>query len=652
MPGVEVDHTSKKIRRNGNGRWVSAFVMSAALAGCAQPPNKQALTACVPSVGAAVANLDCGPTQSPAEPVKLAGTTTSPVAPETPRKSPMTTLSSLFAPKPGTDPSAPAGLPLNRGKDAPSTPIAAVSATNDKPTTDKPAAEPVADPTTTASIPPAAPTKVATEATRGLVTPPFLLSSEPFPAAEVDRTAVLPKIASAATDLPGSVAKNGLPVILPSKSDPVMVTGDKVRDRKPGHNAVPTLLLKDAVAYAVLSHPLMGQQAAKLKIAGSDVKFAEGALNPNLTVYTGVGPNLVGTYTNYPKNFGNSNVAGTFRTDVGFTYRQLVFDFGAARAEVARNQSLVDSERLKLADAAEDIALRTVTAYLNLLEQSELLGLIDKTVAEQNKLAEIVQLNQQNGNGTKADVDRIRGKVIEIQATRTDINSAYHVALDEFHRLTNLEPRQVHRPRSILTHLPKSLDAALVDARTSNPALLAIRAEGQSYTHQIESTRAATLPRIDIQGDGLVKNYNGNHVSSTGVVDVRGMVMLTYKAFDGGIFKAQENHAREAAQANTFKLLDEQETIELNLRRLFESLSANRAKRAAAESGVTTANSVASLYLEQFKAGKRTIFEVIDSNMLVFTMKKNQINGQYEELRASYGILRNTGRLSETVCSN
>jgi hypothetical protein len=43
------------------------------------------------------------------------------------------------------------------------------------------------------------------------------------------------------------------------------------------------------------------------------------------------------------------------------------------------------------------------------------------------------------------------------------------------------------------------------------------------------------------------------------------------------------------------------------------------------------------------------VFEVLDSRMVVFTMQKNHASAGYEQLRAAYGILRNTGRLVDTV---
>jgi adhesin transport system outer membrane protein len=342
-------------------------------------------------------------------------------------------------------------------------------------------------------------------------------------------------------------------------------------------------------------------------------------------------------------------VPGSSRSDAGFTLRQLVYDFGAAKSDIARSRSLVDAERLRLADQAEDIALRTVNAYFNVIEQSELIAMIDKVVADDNNFANLVKLNESQGNGTVADVNRIRSKVIEVEALRTDIKTALQTAEDEFFRLTKLDPSQVRRLPSALPRVPPSLEPALEVAKQSNPSLLALSANGTSIDYQLASQQAQRLPRVDVQGDGLVKHYLGNPAASQGVVDSRLMLMVSYKLLDGGIMAAQADRIREDRKANDFRLLDEKEGIELNLRRFYQALSANRIKESAAIQGTATAQKANSLYLEQFKAGKRTVFEVLDSRMVVFTMQKNTVNGKYEQLRAGYGILRNMGRLVETA---
>ncbi len=47
-----------------------------------------------------------------------------------------------------------------------------------------------------------------------------------------------------------------------------------------------------------------------------------------------------------------------------------------------------------MADQAEDIGLRTANAFLNLLEQEELIVEIDKVVADDNNFANLVKLSE------------------------------------------------------------------------------------------------------------------------------------------------------------------------------------------------------------------------------------------------------------------
>ena len=454
----------------------------------------------------------------------------------------------------------------------------------------------------------------------------------------VGRKEVYPQIASASGDL-AAMAAPSVPQISRPGQPQVATAAAKARG----------ILIGEAVGAAVLGHPLMGAQAARVTGSLADVRTAQGAEKPQVQVYGGTGGSYLGSYVNYPRQFGDVAVPGSSRTDAGFTLRQLVYDFGAAKADIARSKSLVAVERLRLSDQAEDIALRTANAYFNVLEQRELIALIDKVVADDNEFAKLVRLNESQGNGTVADVNRIRSKVIEVEAVRTDISTSLKTAEDEFFRLTKLDPSQV-RPSSLASpRIPASFEPALEIAKKSNPSLLALGANGTSIDYQLASQQAQRLPRVDVQGDGLVKHYLGNQAASQGVVDSRMMVMLSYKLFDGGILSAQADRIREDKKANDFRTLDEKEGIELNLRRFYQALTANRIKERSAIQGIATAEKANTLYLEQFKAGKRTVFEVLDSRMVVFTMQKNATSGKYEQLRAAYGILRNTGQLVETA---
>lgn len=478
-------------------------------------------------------------------------------------------------------------------------------------------------------------------APRPLPPPPADLVAAPTvapPVPRVERQDVVNHMAVTSRDFTAAA----LVTLKPLLADPARPAEAAARDAK-------RISLNQAIGAAVLSHPLMGAQAAKVSGSIADVRTSEGALKPQLQVYAGSGGSFYGAYLNAPRQFYNFNVPGASRSDVGFTFRQLVYDFGAAKADVAHSKSLVDAERLRLADQAEDIALRTANAYMNLLEESELLTEINKVVADDNAFANLVQLSEKQGNGTIADVNRIKSKVIEVEATRTDIITAYKSAQDEFNRLTKLDPESVRRSAPPRPPVPHGVEGAFEIAKASNPSLLSLSANGVSLDYALTSQKAQMLPRLDLQGDGLVKHYLGSADASAGSVDSRLMLMLSYKILDGGVMSAQADRIRSDKRSNDFKTLDERESIELNIKRFYQALSANRTKEVAALQGTATAQKANTLYMEQFKSGKRTVFEVLDSRMVVFTMQKNAINGKYEQLRSAYGILRNMGKLVESA---
>lgn len=454
------------------------------------------------------------------------------------------------------------------------------------------------------------------------------------------RANVLPELSEAAPDFTASVPKK----------ERQSAEKAAAKDHKPG--STQNLSLNNAIAIAVLSHPAMGAQAAKVDSSLADIRAAEAAFKPSMEVFAGSGASTFGNYRNYPYMFANMYAPGTSRTDIGFTFRQLVYDFGAAEAEVSRNRALADVERLKLADQAEDIALRTSNAYLNLLEQSELLSQVEKTLASQRQLVQIVKLNEQNGNGTQADVSRIDARVAETENIRTEIKTAYQIALDEFHRLTHLEPGHLRRPKSVAAQVPRTAQAALDLAEKSNPSLLALAASGVSFDHALDELQAQSLPRLELQGDSLVRHYMGAPQAALGVIDARAMLTVSYRLMDGGLLQSQADRILANRKANEFRQLDEKETIELNLRRFYQTMSAGRTRHAEAIKGVATANNANSLYLEQFKAGRRTIFEVLDANMTVFNLERTRIMSEFEELRSMYAILRHMGRLTEIAAKD
>jgi len=117
------------------------------------------------------------------------------------------------------------------------------------------------------------------------------------------------------------------------------------------------------------------------------------------------------------------------------------------------------------------------------------------------------------------------------------------------------------------------------------------------------------------------------------------MLMVSYKLLDGGIMAAQADRIREDRKANDFRLLDEKEGIELNLRALLSgSLRQSHQGERGDFRGTATAQKANTLYLEQFQGGQNApCSRCWTAEWSCFTMQKNTVNGKYEQLRAGYG---------------
>src|SRR3569833_23176 len=123
-----------------------------------------------------------------------------------------------------------------------------------------------------------------------------------------ERKDVYHQVTSASGDLAAIAAPSVTQMSKPSQGQ-VPKVGAKARG----------ILIGEAVGAAVLGHPLMGAQAARVPGSLADVRTAQGAEKPQVQVYGGTGGSYLGSYVNYPRQFGDVAVPGSSRTDAGIT---------------------------------------------------------------------------------------------------------------------------------------------------------------------------------------------------------------------------------------------------------------------------------------------------------------------------------------------
>lgn len=409
-----------------------------------------------------------------------------------------------------------------------------------------------------------------------------------------------------------------------------------------------TLRLSDAVAYAVMTFPEIRVNEARVREARAGIGISESGLYPNAEMRLAAGNNFSGSYEGKALPYGTAVNGNDVRFDGNLMLRQLIYDFGATRSDVERAALLRDSETHKLREKIDEIAAKTAQMYIRLHEQRALLRLVDETIASHNNLLKIVQAQEKEGHSTIADVSRVKSRLVDVGAIRADVSLQLMSAEDQFERLTRNRPLRLGDVPNFRTIIPLTPMAAISQVLTNNPRLAAMEANKKSTEKELEHQKASNLPRFNLEVEGDNKNYRNGQLGRS-QMEARAMFAMRLRLFDGGLAAATEKQIKARIEGSELSLLNEREQIEADVRQAYRAIdSANRKGRLIAD-GVVSAKNVRELYLEQFKGGKRTIFELLDGQMAYYTSRRAQIESQYEAIRAVFEVLRATGELTRTL---
>ncbi|MCB1508354.1 MAG: TolC family outer membrane protein [Hyphomicrobiaceae bacterium] len=407
------------------------------------------------------------------------------------------------------------------------------------------------------------------------------------------------------------------------------------------------MTLAYVVNRAATMHPEIIMAMARLEEARAGAEATRSALLPQVDLSLAAGHNTTGSFAGEPFMPTSEGSIGAGRVDGTVSVRQILFDFDATRQLVRSDIATADAAHFRLMDKTEDIVLQTAVAYLNILQQRQLIALVDQNIQAHERFLTIVQANEEDGNGTLADVNRVSARLVEVRALRTDLSTQLEAAVDQFRRLARTAPGRLEPPESVMAAVPTSLEDALALALQRNPRLMALEYAVRASQYNLAAIRAGDRPRIDLEVEGAAQNYIGQNRRTD--IDVRGMVVFSYRLFDGGRTASETEQAEARIRQSRARYTNERDAVEAELEDAYRSITAARVKLDDLREGVRASRQVRELYTEQFRAGERTIFELLDAQNSLFSAERELITNQFSELQAAYSALRGIGRLTATI---
>jgi len=401
--------------------------------------------------------------------------------------------------------------------------------------------------------------------------------------------------------------------------------------------------LHDVVDYTVNNNPQIRTQAEKRNSAEHVIDQAKSGYYPTLDVNGGFGYE----YSNNPSTRGgrNRDPKDMSREELGFQFRQMLFDGFLTRNEVTRTTEATNAEAYGVYGEAELIALDAVRAFLDLLRQQELNGLAVENLEIHRTTNDQVKLRSERGVGKKADEEQSISRLARAESNERAARGNLLDANTSFLKVVGRLAGDLDQPESPQTAMPADIDVSVEQAVANNPVLKAAEHDVKEAEAQKESAESPFFPTLHFE----VSGRNDDDLDGVEGQDdeVQAMLRLRYNLFRGG--------KDDARRKETAALLSQAQQIRDNTyREVVESMRLAWASYETVSSQLEffTQHRDAAIkthesYQQQFNIGQRTLLDLLDSANEMYTAKSDFTNASYDQRVAMYRILAAMGKLNE-----
>ncbi len=333
------------------------------------------------------------------------------------------------------------------------------------------------------------------------------------------------------------------------------------------------------------------------------------------------------------------------RRDLSLNLNQMLFDGMATSSEVQRSDFKVQSSADRVAATSEQIALRAIESYLEILRQQEILALTQENLLYHERTLDQIQQRVTGGFSRPADLDQIRARLALAKANLTTAEANREVAQINYKLVVGELPGRLERPKPPdLKWLPANVDEAVRIALDANRLLHSARADVNAAGAQLSVTRAALAPRIELEV-GTTRTQYKTSVDDPKDETNYAMLRLRYNLFAGGADRARISEARHLENESREVLSRAERQLEQTVQLSWNAYRSARDRipnlRQHSESSRLTRDA----YAKQFILGQRSLLDMLDSENEFFTAQANYLNGQFVELFARYRLLADTGYL-------
>jgi len=345
------------------------------------------------------------------------------------------------------------------------------------------------------------------------------------------------------------------------------------------------------------------------------------------------------------------------RTDSQLFIRQTLMDLPSYFERQRQNLLLQAAER-NLSNAQERVAYDTLVSFLKLIQLRLTVVLTENYETELKKLLEYMNARVQAGGATKADMQRVKGRVLNTASAVIEARGAYESGLVEFKRLTGVVPSSIAIPENLLPVLPGDFETAMATAVQNNYELQAALRDMESVVQEKRAMQGKFSPKFDIELSAM-HTYNAGGIAGSDPMpnstlypvqdDRRAMFVVSWNLLNGGTDLMQAKALESKRLEYEYRAKEVQRKLEESLRINFNALRAVDGRVNGVKQEMESNDIVLAAFNEQLFAANRSLLDVLDAYQRQYNSRTELTRLLIAEAMAGLQMLRNMGKLQEGI---
>lgn len=402
------------------------------------------------------------------------------------------------------------------------------------------------------------------------------------------------------------------------------------------------LTLQEALAHAYATNPTLAAGQARLKAVDEQIPQALSGYRPTIGLTADISRNL--SNTRYQRGGGERTEANA--KTVTLTASQPLFDASVAPA-VRRAERLVEAERATLLGTGQTILLQAATAYLDVVQDQEIVTLNVRNVDILKRQLKAAQDRARIGEYTRTDVAQADSRLAQAIATRLAAEGTLETARAAFTRVVGLAPGRLASAKPAF-HPAKTLEEAVALARANNPSVLSAVYSEAAQRHAIDQSFGKLLPTATLSGSGSRSWDPGRSdgIDYTREDNLSVGVRLVAPLYQGGSPDALVREAKQTAQQYRLQTRDASDRGVESVVTAWEVLDTARANIQSYRAQIAAAETALSGVRQESLVGSRTLLDVLEQEQELLNSRISLVRAQRDEMVGTFQLLAACGQLT------